>query len=190
MPLPLDLGNLPAALAEIERETWAGFAADRSVLGAQRRQALVERRARAELKRQLAAAFRALAKTLAFEIAVPGGHYSGLSNQQIFENWADQGRDFGAATRRLRDHVRLALSDQFGDGDHVPLRFEVDEAVKAAVLEWVAARLDGRATDVNLAPLSEGYRREKRRAGYGGRPGTRTGALRDALLARGRVTLH
>lgn len=145
--------------------------------------------ARRELRRRLRDALGKLARALDFDLTIGGTHPGGIGNQELFEVLADRGWDYGANTRRLKDHVRLALLNAFEDADHVPLRLDVEQAAGEAILEWVAARLDGRVTDIDRPALSPGYRRAKQRAGYGSKAGTATGALRDAVLERGRVRL-
>lgn len=189
-PPPFDAGALAARYAAIEADVLRGFAdGPRTITETARRDARVARQQAAALKRALGEHLKTFARTLGFAVVVPGTHAGGISNQALFDLLAAQGRDFGANTRRLRDHVKIALLDAFEGEPIVPLVFEVQRVAAEAVLEFVAARLDGQVTDVRLAPLSPEYRKAKRRAGYGGRPGTRTGALRDAVLGHGRVVL-
>ncbi len=142
---------------------------------------------RAALKRRLAAVLKQFAKALEFEIKVPGAHYSGLGNEELLDILAAQGRDFRADTRQLRVHVELALREAFEDEGAVPLRLEVEQEAKVAILEWVAARMDGRIRDERITALTPDYAKRKR-ATHPGRPvGKRTGALFDALTEKGRV---
>lgn len=186
---PLDLDRLGPALDAIEAQVWATFdpASPTPQLDALRRRARAAREARAAFKRTLGAALRAFAASLGFELTIPGGHPGGISNQDLFDLLAERGWDWGANTKRLRDHVRVALLAEFDGADAVPLRIEVERVAADAILTWVAARLDGRATDVARPALSDAYRKAKRRRYQIGRAGTASGALRDAVLEKGRV---
>lgn len=180
----MDLGRFNATLAQVERDALAGFAAPPAP-----RPSPADRAAAAALRRSLAAALGRFARALEFTVTVPGTHHSGLSNDELFEVLAAQGRDFAADTRRLRDHVRIGLLQAFGDAEAVPLLLDVEQEAKALVLAWVAARMDGRIRDERLTPLTPRYAARKRRL-HPDRPiGIATGALYDALIDRGRVDL-
>lgn len=122
-----------------------------------------------------------------FELEVPGSHYSGLSNQDLFDVLARQNRMFLKVTPGMRDHARRACLEEFATGDTVPLRIELDETWRAACEEVVEARMEGRLKDVPIRGLTPAYARRKARDGYGGQPvGQRKGRL-FAAVARIRV---
>lgn len=189
-PPPLDVGALSARYAEIEREALRGFAATtRTITELGRRDARIAREQARALKRALGEYFKTFARTLGYEIVVPGTHTGGITHQALFDLLAARGWDYGAATRRLRDHVRVTLLSEFSDEPVVPLAFEVESVAAGAILEFVAARLDRRITDIDRPALSPQYARAKRKRFGTGRAGSASGELADAVRERGRIVL-
>lgn len=118
---------------------------------------------------------------LDYTIAIPGEHYGGLTNQELFDILADQGRDFAANTPTLRKFVRSELSAQLARSPRLPTMEELNRMTAELILVWVLKRMDGKVRDVRIRALTERYAREKYRAGYRTPIGTRTGALREAV---------
>lgn len=149
--------------------------------------ARVAERPGAALRRALTAQLREFARAMGFELVVPGTHTGGIANQRLLEILAARGWDYGADTRRLREYVRLTLLNEFADADAVPLRLEVEQVAAGAILEWVARRLERRATDIDRPALSPQYARAKRRRFGTGRAGSASGELAESVTGLGRI---
>lgn len=126
---------------------------------------------------------------LDYEITIPGTHYSGLTNQALFEILAGQDRDFAANTRTLRKFVAAELRIALEGARRLPTPTELDRLAAPIILAWILRRMDGRVRDERLRPLTERYARAKYAAGYHTPIGTRTGALRNAV-ANAQVTVE
>lgn len=189
MPPPFDAVGLHVRYAEIEREVYARVTEPRGVLSTARAQDRIAEAQRREFKRTLGEYLRQTARTFGYEVVIPGTHDGGLSNQALFELLAERGWNYGADTRRLRDYVKLALLDAFDASDLVPLRFEVEQTIAGAVLEWVARRLDRTVSDVRRPALAPAYARAKRRRFGSGRAGSARGDLADAIRDHGRLVI-
>ena len=108
---------------------------------------------------QAEAAVAQFAQQLSFALRIPGRHYSGLSNQDLFDILAAQGRDFAANTRPLRDHVAKVLRDVFVDGDEPVTDASLKQYASDAILEWIVARFEGKQHDVSMRALSRSWLR-------------------------------
>lgn len=135
-------------------------------------------------------ALRAFAQKLSYTLRLPGAHPSGIAYQKLLAILAEQGRDFLADSRRLREHVAYALLEQFGDDKRPPGPPQLRQIAAAAILEWVLARLEGGQRDVPIKPNDPAYRAWKRRNANYSRPGMSSGALRDALRDDATVTVR
>ena len=125
---------------------------------------------------------------LDYEITIPGTHYSGLTNQALFDILAGQDRDFAANTRTLRKFVAAELRIALEGSRRLPTSDELDRLAAPMILAWVLRRLDGKVRDERLRPLTERYAQAKFKAGYHTPIGIRTGALRSAV-AQAQVTI-
>lgn len=146
------------------------------------------RRSRA-VARDTRAAVDDFLRTTQWRIVVPGQHYSGLSNQELFEVREAEGREFLLRTTQLDVAMRPKLRSYFTSWARVPTLAEIREAYSSLVIEWiVSTRFEAGGGDLALTPLTVPYALEKGDSGYGGEPiGVRTGAHRDALRDRGRL---
>lgn len=126
---------------------------------------------------------------LDFEITIPGTHYSGLTNQALFDILAGQDRDFAANTRTLRKFVAAELRIALEGAARLPTPTELDRMAAPIILAWVLRRMDGKVRDERLRPLTERYARAKFKAGFHTPIGTRTGALRNAV-SQAQVTIE
>lgn len=138
---------------------------------------------------QLNAAIKRLTSSLTFKLTIPGTHYSGLTNEAILAIRAKEGRPFGANSLSLRRHVATYLRLVLEGATRVPRVSEIEALQRAAILEWIVQRIDGKVRDVRIRALTRDYQRAKLRKGYDGPPGVRTGAWRDAVASTGAVTL-
>lgn len=120
---------------------------------------------------------------LDYTITIPGTHYSGLTNQRLFDILASQDRDFAANTRTLRKFVAAEMRIALEGATRLPTPTELDRLAAPIILAWVLRRMDGLVRDERLRPLTERYAQAKFRAGYLTPIGTRTGALRGAVAA-------
>jgi len=118
---------------------------------------------------------------LEYEIAIPGTHYSGLTNQALFDILAKQGRDFADNNRTLRKFVAAEIRNALDGATRLPTPDELDRLGAGFILVWVLKRMDAKVRDIRVKALTEAYAREKYKAGYRTPIGTRTGALRDAV---------
>ena len=152
------------------------------------------RRARAQVaredraaRRSVVALLRRYARLFQWALAIPGMHYSGLTNQALLEVRQREGRDFAADTNALRAYVFDELALVFeGDTDE-PSPEDLRRETAAAVRRWILKRVDYEVRDTPIPTLTLAYARRKARAGYGGRPvGVRTGMWR-AAVAQARV---
>lgn len=135
----------------------------------------------AQLARAIKEAVSTFARTVRFEIRVPGTHYSGLSNDELFEVLANQGRDFLQTTNvQLKQRMQRELLSAFAGFARVPtleeLRREHTKQVKLYIANERFARGGG---DQVLTPLTAAYAKWKRKT-VGNRP---IGVLRGKLLA-------
>jgi hypothetical protein len=138
---------------------------------------------------ELTPQMRAFADRLRFTLRIPGTHPSGLSYEELFDILAAQGRDFGADSPQLRGHIRYALREQF-DGGRAPGRAQLRQIAEAAILEWIVSRIEMGLRDVPIRPNDPKYRRWKMRNAAYSRVGMRTGALRDRIRDRARVSIE
>lgn len=99
------------------------------------------------LRDAITVAIRAFAAQLTFALEIPGRHYSGLSNQALFDILAANGRNFAAVTRPLREHVQKVLADTFLTGEQRFSPVAMKQYASDAILEWIVARFDGVAGD-------------------------------------------
>lgn len=118
---------------------------------------------------------------LEYEIAIPGTHYSGLTNQALFEILARQGRDFADNNRTLRKFVAAEIRNALDGATRLPTPDELDRLGAGFILVWILKRMDAKVRDIRVKALTEAYARAKYKAGYRTPIGTRTGALRDAV---------
>lgn len=135
-------------------------------------------------------ALRTFARTLHFALRVPGAHPNGPAYDTLLGYLAAQGRPFAADSSKLRDHVAYVLIEQFGDAKRAPGAAQLRQFAAAAILEWVLARLESGQRDVPIAPNAPAYRAWKRKHANYSRPGMSSGALRDAIRDKGRVTVR
>ncbi len=130
---------------------------------------------------------RLFAQSLDYDLDVPGTHRGGITNADLLDVLAAQGRDFAANTRSLRAHVRTGLQLAVEETGRVPTNAQLEALARDLVLDWILGRMEGRVTDIRLRALTQAYRRRKFHA-----PdtkfntiGMRTGQLHDAVaLAR------
>lgn len=136
------------------------------------------------------AALRAFAQSISYALRIRGTHPSGIAYEELLRILAEQGRDFTADSRRLRDHVAYALVEQFGSDQRAPGTQQLRQIAAAAILEWVLARIESGQRDVPIKANAAAYRAWKRRNAAYSRVGMKTGALRDALRDKGRVAVR
>jgi hypothetical protein len=144
-------------------------------------------------KSEIRAANRELVKAFAkdfrrggWEIEVPGTHYSGLSNTELLEVRAAEGRGFNAHTVQLDQHVTKELTRRWAGFDaRVVTVDELREDAADAVRIYVATRILHGGVDVPVPALTPRYAAAKRKAGYGGRPiGVRRGRHLAAIQSK------
>lgn len=135
-------------------------------------------------------ALKTFAQRLTFSLRVPGAHPTGLAYDELLGILERQGRDFAADSKRLREHVAYALVEQFGDDRRPPGVTQLRQIAAAAILEWVLTRLEMGNRDVPIKPNDPAYRAWKKRNTAYSAVGMRTGALRNALRDKGRVTVR
>jgi len=135
-------------------------------------------------------ALKAFAQRLTFSLRVPGAHPDGLAYDELLGILAAQGRDFAADSAKLRTHVANALVEQFGDDRRPPGVTQLRQIAAAAILEWVLLRLESQLRDVPIKPNDPAYRAWKKRFAAYSAVGMRSGALRNALRDKGRVTVR
>lgn len=124
---------------------------------------------------------RLYAQSLDYTVYVPGTHYSGLTNQQLFDILARQGRDFADNNRALRTYVATELRIHLEGTKRLPTNEELDALAARAVLARVMSRLHGKVRDITVRRLTEAYARAKFKAGFKTPIGVRTGALYYAV---------
>jgi hypothetical protein len=124
---------------------------------------------------------RLYAQSLDYTVEVPGTHYSGLTNQQLFDILAKQGRDFADNNRALRTYVATELRVHLEDTKRLPTNEELDALAARAVLARVMSRLHGKVRDITVRRLTEAYAKAKYKAGFRTPIGVRTGALYYAV---------
>lgn len=126
------------------------------------------------------------ARSARIDVDVAGRHYSGLSNAELLDILAAQGRDFLQTTEEMRAHVQETIASTLGaQWDEQNAR----EVAAEAVREWIVQRFERQGVDVDLAPLDAQYRAWKSSSGYSTKIGIKTGALLGAVKsARVRVT--
>jgi len=120
---------------------------------------------------------------LEYEVEIPGTHYSGLTNQHLFEILRDQGRDFADNNRTLRKFVAAELRRALDGATRLPTSEELDVLASGFILVWILKRMDAKVRDVRIKALTEQYARAKYKAGYRTPIGIRTGALREAVAS-------
>jgi len=124
---------------------------------------------------------RLYAQSLDYTVDVPGTHYSGLTNQQLFDILASQDRDFAKNNRALRTYVAAELRIHLEGTKRLPTNEELDALAARAVLARVMSRLHGKVRDITVRRLTEAYARAKYKAGFRTPIGVRTGALYYAV---------
>lgn len=124
-------------------------------------------------------------RDMEWDLTVPGQHYSGLSNQQLLEILAGQGRDFAEDTDELRKHVSDVLRSKFRkvwDPD------EAGSVAQDAILAWIVDRFESQGPDISLTPLSINYAAWKAAKGLDSRIGIAQGRLLRAVR-KARITI-
>lgn len=141
------------------------------------------------LKRAIRETVDEFLRTTQWTVRVPGTHSpSGLSNDELFDVRAKEGRDFLQRTVQLDQNVRPKLRALFAQWRREPTLAELREAYSDLVIEFMVLRFEAGGGDILLTPLSPAYAKEKAAAGYGGEPiGVATGEHRDALRDNGRL---
>jgi len=124
---------------------------------------------------------RLYSQSLDYTVEVPGTHYSGLTNQQLFDILAKQDRDFAKNNRALRTYVATELRLHLEDTRQLPTNEDLDALAARAVLARVMSRLHGKVRDITVRRLTEAYARAKYKAGFKTPIGVRTGALYYAV---------
>jgi hypothetical protein len=124
---------------------------------------------------------RLYSQSLDYTVEVPGTHYSGLTNQQLFDILASQDRDFAKNNRALRTYVATELRLHLEDTRQLPTNEDLDALAARAVLARVMSRLHGKVRDITVRRLTEAYARSKFKAGFKTPIGVRTGALYYAV---------
>ena len=124
---------------------------------------------------------RLYAQSLQYTVEVPGTHYSGLTNQQLFDILASQDRDFAKNNKALRTYVAAELRLHLEDTRQLPTNEDLDALAARAVLARVMSRLHGKVSDITVRRLTEAYARAKFKAGFRTPIGVRTGALYYAV---------
>lgn len=143
---------------------------------------------RTPTRSELAATIRRLSPSLDFVLKVPGIHYGGLTNQELLDILAKNGRDFATNNATLKRHVATFVSLALEGATRLPTQHEVDQLRATATLGWIIKRMDYEVRDVRIRMNTNTYQRAKRKAGFLGPVGVRTGALREAVQ-RARVAL-
>jgi len=138
---------------------------------------------------EVEALIRRMTADLDYTLNVPGVRRGGLTNQALLEILAAHGRDFARNSATLRRHVRTTCRLAFDGATRLPTRSEVEAVEKTAILDWILKRFRYEVRDVRIKLNTNAYQRSKRRAGFDGPVGVRTGELMDAV-ERGRVILH
>ena len=142
-------------------------------------------RGRVATVQEIMAVERLFAQSLEYELEIPGVHgpsRSGLTNQQLFEILAAQGRDFAKNSRSMRAAVLRDIRVALEGTQRIPKEDQLKRIAAIAILNRVLERMDGLAEDVKIRNLTTRYARAKMAAGYVNQPiGTRTGWLRNAV---------
>jgi hypothetical protein len=120
---------------------------------------------------------RLYSQSLQYTVEVPGTHYSGLTNQQLFDILASQDRDFAKNNRALRTYVATEIRLHLEGTRRLPTNEDLDALAARAVLARVMSRLHGKVRDITVRRLTEAYARSKFKAGFKTPIGVRTGAL-------------
>ena len=117
-----------------------------------------------------------------FEIHVPGGHYSGLSNEHLFAILASQERDFLDVNRAMVAYCERELEKALLNGGQVPSTTTLADRLTDAAVGYARGRMEGRIRDIRVRALTYRYAVAKAKAGYGDRPvGVRTKVLIESL---------
>ena len=124
---------------------------------------------------------RLYSQSLQYTVEVPGTHYSGLTNQQLFDILARQDRDFAKNNRALRTYVATEIRLHLEGTRRLPTNEDLDALAARAVLARVMSRLHGKVRDITVLRLTEAYARAKYKAGFRTPIGVRTGALYYAV---------
>ena len=124
---------------------------------------------------------RLYSQSLDYTVDVPGTHYSGLTNQQLFDILASQDRDFAKNNKALRTYVAAELRIHLEGTRRLPTNEELDALAARAVLARVMSRLHGKVRDITVRRLTEAYAKAKYKAGFRTPIGVRTGALYYAV---------
>ena len=133
---------------------------------------------------------RAQTQDIEMSLRVPGQHGRGLSNQDLLGYLVNGGREFDEITPTMMRSILADITIQFENSPRVPGVREVRKAIGEAAVRWVVKRFRHVVRDVPVKPLTERYRKEKERAGYGDQPiGIRTGKLVEAIESRGKYVI-
>ncbi len=126
---------------------------------------------------------RLFSETLDFTLDIPGTHYGGLTNAELFAILADQGRDFAKNNRTLRQHVKVEVQNLLDGATRLPTERELEAMARAVILDWTVRRMERSVRDVSIARLSAEYAKRKLKDPLARfqTTGMRTGALRDAV---------
>ena len=133
---------------------------------------------------------RLYSQSLQYTVEVPGTHYSGLTYNHLLAILADQGKDFAANTATLRRHTATVCRLVFDGATRVPSAAEVERVVKTATLDWILKRFRYEVRDERIRLNTNAYQRAKRRYGFMGPVGVRTGALIAAVAQGGRIVIR
>jgi hypothetical protein len=140
-----------------------------------------------EHNREMVKAFmKDFRKPGAWEIDIPGEHYSGLSNNALMEVRQNEGRDFIHHSVQLDQHVQKELGARWNGFDARAVTVdELREDAEKIVRIYVVSRIMHAGLDVECPPLTPRYAEAKRKAGFGGRPiGVRRGRHLAAIQSK------
>ena len=132
-------------------------------------------------------AVTSFARNVQFVVRVKGQHYSGLSNEALFEVRANEGRDFLERTVQMDQWVRREMLVAFDGFERVPTLDDLRKLHTKLVIQYIAnVRFARGGGDLILTPLTSRYAAYKRKAGRGARPiGVWSGKHLAALRAQG-----
>ncbi|TSA39422.1 hypothetical protein D4Q85_01120 [bacterium] len=129
-------------------------------------------------------------KSIEWELRVPGQHDGdGFSNQKLLEYLALQGRDFAKDTPTLRRFALAEVAAAVAGLGRLPTAAELKRAFSDAAVAFVVRRFDYKVRDIRIPLLTLAYAKAKRKAGFLGPVGIRTGELRDTIEERARAVI-
>lgn len=128
-------------------------------------------------------------RSIEWELRVPGQHEGGLSNQDLLGYLAAQGRDFAKDTPTLRRFALAEVAAAVAGLGRLPTQAELKRAFSDAAVAFVIRRFDYKVRDIRIPLLTLAYARAKKKAGYFGPVGIRTGELRDTIEERARAVI-